>query len=319
MSIKSDMKIIFLGTPEFGAIILEGLAKSVYKPCLVITASDKPVGRKQIITPPAVKLIAEKYNLLVLQPERIENCKLEIENLKPDLIVVAAYGQIIPKEILEIPKYGSINVHPSLLPKYRGASPIQSVILNGEKKTGVTIMQMDERLDHGPILSQRSMVIEPNERAKNLHDKLVYLGKNLLLETISNLQKGLVKPVPQDDKQATFTKTLKREDGKINWKKPADMIEREIRAFDYWPGSFTFWQEFNAPLRLKIFQVKVSKSTKGIDYPAGKTLTLAPNEISVQCGKDLLVIEKLQLEGKAETNSEEFLRGHPNFIGTILK
>ncbi|MFA4998851.1 MAG: methionyl-tRNA formyltransferase [Candidatus Paceibacterota bacterium] len=313
------MKTVFVGTPEFGAIILEGLAKSVYKPVLVITATDKPAGRKQVITPPPVKVLAEKLGIKVLQPEKISDLKSELSLLKPDMIIVAAFGQIIPKEILDIPKYGCLNIHPSLLPKYRGASPIQSVILNGEKVTGVTIILMDEKMDHGQIVSQRSMAIEEKERARALHDKLAELSLNLLLETISNMERGLTKLTPQDHNQATFTKTLSKAEGIINWKKPADMIEREIRAFEYWPGSFTFWTKLSTPLRLKITKAKALKSMKGIDFRTGQVFVVPKGGIGVQCGEDFLVIERLQLEGKEEMGSEEFLRGHPSFIGAVLK
>ncbi len=321
-------KIVFIGTPEFGAIVLEGLCKANLKPALVITAPDKPVGRKQIITPPPIKLIAEKYKISVSQPEKIQDTRYEIQNTKPDLIIVAAYGQIIPKEILEVPKYGCLNVHPSLLPKYRGSSPVQAAILNGDKKTGVTIMLMDEKMDHGPILAQRALEIEEKETAGMLHNGLAELGARLLLETIPRWQKGLVKPQPQDETKTTYTKILTREDGKINWKKPAEVLEREIRAYFPWPGSHTFWGKAGKLVKIKILRTRVLMSGTGseIAYPIGKTLVAPQNEICVQCGKGFsssgggfLIIEKLQVEGKKEMGSEDFLRGHPDFIGTILK
>jgi len=327
---NNKIKIVFMGTPEFGAIILDGLTNGGYKPFLVVTAPDKSVGRKQIktgeVTPPPVKVIAQKYNIPVIQPEILANSKSEILNSKPDLIVVAAYGQILPKEILEIPKYDCLNVHPSLLPKYRGASPIQYAILNGDKKTGVTIILMDEKMDHGPILNQRAILIEEKETAATLHDKLAELGTNLLGETISKWIRGMIKPQPQDDTKATFTKILTREDGKINWKKTAEVLEREIRAYLPWPGSYTFWAKAGKLVQIKILKTRVLKSQGGISYPVGKTLVVPQNELGVQCGKgfsmgvgDFLVIERLQMEGGKEMGSEEFLRGHPDFIGTILK
>jgi methionyl-tRNA formyltransferase len=321
------MKIIFLGTPEFGAIILEKLIGNNYKPVLVITAPDKPAGREQILTPPPVKITAQKYKIPILQPDKILESKSEIQDSKPDLIIVAAYSQILPKEILDIPKKGSLNVHPSLLPKYRGASPIQYAVLNGDKKTGATIILMDEKIDHGPVLNQRILEIEENETATTLYQKLANLGAGLLMETIPKWMQEMIKPHPQDDAQATYTKILTREDGRINWKKTAQDLEREIRAFDYWPGSFTFWQKRDGTMvRIKILKARVLKSGGGITYPIGKTLVAPQNEICIQCrkgflggGGDFLVIERLQMEGKKETDSEEFLRGHPDFIGTILK
>ncbi len=320
------LKIVFMGTPKFGAIILEKLADSWYKPILVVTETDKPVGRKQILTPPPVKVVAEKYEIPVLQPERIENLKLKIENLKPDLGIVAAYGRILPNNILSIPKYGFINVHPSFLPQYRGSSPIQTAILNGERKTGVTIMLVNEKIDRGPILTQRETIIEEDETGETLHDKLVNLGARLLLETIPKWQRGLIKPQSQDENKATYSKVLSREDGKINWKKPAEQIERQIRAFSVWPESFTFWKKTDKLIRIKILKARIKKSIQGIAYPLGKTLVVPQNEIAVQCGGgflgergDFLVIEKLQLEGKKEIAPEEFIRGYPDFIGTILE
>jgi len=267
------MKIIFMGTPEFGAIILEGLCQSEYKPILVITAPDKPAGRKQIITFLPVKIVAQKYNIPVSQPISLKNssCVDFLIEKGPDLIVVAAYGQILPKEILEIPQYGCLNVHPSLLPKYRGSSPIQYTILNGDKETGVTIILMDEKMDHGPILAARELEFSifnyPSEarvgdegeafsdlQFSNLHDKLADLGAKLLIETIPKWLAREIKPKPQDDSKATYTKILKKEDGKIDWKKSAEEIERQIRAFELWPGSFTIWEKIKnkEPLKIKI-------------------------------------------------------------------
>jgi methionyl-tRNA formyltransferase len=255
-----EPKIVFMGTPEFGAIILEGLINGGHKPILVVTASDKPVGRKQILTPPPVKVVGKKYQILVEQPKKIENCKLKIENLKPDLIVVAAYNQILPKNILEIPKYGCLNVHPSLLPKYRGPSPIQDTILNGDKKTGVTIILMDEEADHGPILANSKLQITNSKITyRELLKELANLGANLLIETIPKWIKGKIKPKPQDEKKATYTKILTKEDGKINWRESAENIERKIRAFNVWPGTFTFWKKNGKLLRIKILKGRVYK------------------------------------------------------------
>jgi len=359
---KSKCKIIFIGTSEFGAIILDKLAKNDFKPILVITTPDKPVGRKQVLTPSPVKVMAQKRKIPVEQPDKIRNLKLEIRNLKPDLGIVAAYGNLIPKDILDIPKYGFINVHPSLLPKYRGPSPIQTAILNGDKETGVSIILMDEKMDHGPILAQRELKFSifplgsrwdptgsqrdnfstriplgsygipegqfsnksqtSNSKItyKELHNKLAKLGTELLIKTIPKWIKGEIKPIPQDESKATYTKILKKEDGRLDWRKTAEEIERQIRAFDPWPGSFTFWPVLKDTLiRVKILKAGVFKYPNGKKYPIGKVLVVPQNEIAVQCGKDFLVAEKLQLEGGKIMGSEEFLRGHPDFIGTILK
>ncbi|MDD2696611.1 MAG: methionyl-tRNA formyltransferase [Candidatus Pacebacteria bacterium] len=315
----NKVKIIFIGTPEFGAIVLEELIKGGYPPVLVVTSPDKKVGRKQVVTPPPVKIVAEKNKIPVEQPEKIKDIITKIKNINPDLIIVAAFGQIFPKEILEIPKYGCLNVHPSLLPKYRGPSPTQFTILNGEKKSGVTIMLIDDKIDHGPIVSQKEMEIEEKETAQGLHDKLALLGAKLLSEIIPQWIKKEITAKNQDETRATFTKILKREDGKIDWRKPAEVLEREIRAYFSWPGNYAFWEDRGKTIKIKIIKSRVLKSPEKERYPIGQALIVPQNEIGVQCGKDFLVIEKLQMEGKNEMAAEDFLRGHPNFTGSILK
>ncbi len=327
MEHKTNLKMVFVGTPEFGAIILEKLVENNYKPVLVITSPDKPVGRKQTITPPPTKISAQKHNIPVLQPEILANSKSQITNYKPDLIVVAAYSQIIPKEILDIPPYGCLNIHPSLLSQYRGPSPIQTAILNGDKKTGVTIVLMDEKMDRGPILNQRFLDIEIKETSETLLVKSANLGARLLMETIPKWIKKMIKPVPQDESQATYSRILHKDDGQINWKRTADRLEKEIRAYFPWPGSYTFWKKKSGQsIKIDILKARILKSTETVGYPLGKTLVVPQNEIGVQCGAgpigrtgDFLVIEKMKMEGKKEMTSEDFLMGHPDFIGTILK
>ncbi|MDP3996034.1 MAG: methionyl-tRNA formyltransferase [bacterium] len=281
--LNKEIKIIFLGTPKFGAIVLEGLIKSGHKPFLVITEPDKPVGRKQIITPPPVKVLAEKYNIPVVQPAKISEYAEEIEKLNPSLVIIAAFGQIIPKKILEIPEYGCLNVHPSLLPKYRGPSPIQFAILKGEEKTGVTIMRISEKLDTGPILSQQEIEVSQKETFESLHDKLAEAGTRLLIETIPRLLAGKLPPIPQEEAEATYTKILKKEDGKIDWDKSPKEIERQVRALNPWPGTYTLYNG----KRLKILNAEAA---------GGK-----------------LIIKEVQLEGKKATTFEDFLKGHSDY------
>jgi methionyl-tRNA formyltransferase len=282
--INEKLKIVFVGTPEFGATILEGLCQAKYKPALVVTAPDKPVGRKQTITPPPVKILGERCQIKVRQPEKILNLKSEILNLKPDLVVVAAYGQLIPKEILDTPKYGCLNVHPSLLPKYRGPSPIQAAILNGEQETGVTIMLTEEKMDAGPIVANEKLEMK-NEKLtyQELHDKLADLGAKLLIETIPKWLRGEIKPKPQEESRATYSKILKREDGQIDWRKTPQEIERQIRALTPWPGTYTIYHG----QRLKILKAEVSDNK--------------------------LITKEVQLEGKKPMSFKDFLRGHPDF------
>ena len=288
-----------MGTPEFGAVILEELCRANYKPVLVVTAPNKPVGRKKILTPPPVKVMAENYNIPVLQPQKILDSRFQILDSKPDLIVVAAYGQILPKEILEIPKYGCLNIHPSLLPKYRGPSPIQYAILNGDKKTGLTIILMDEQIDHGPILAQKETVVGPNETLKQLHDRLSILGGDLLIDTIPDWIRGNIKLRSQDDEKSTYTKILTKKDGEIDWKKSPQEIERQIRAFNPWPGAYTFFEK-------KVVKIKNLKKTMERKKNYLKIL-----EARIENNK--LIIERVQPEGKKAMSFKDFLRGHPDF------
>jgi len=303
---KSKIKIVFLGTPEFSAIILEKLVKNSYNPLLVVTAPDKPVGRKQILTPPPAKIIAQKYNLPVLQPANLKNStgihflKL-LKQKAPDLIITAAYGQILPKKILNIPKYGCLNVHPSLLPKYRGPAPIQAAILNGDKKTGVTIILMDEKIDHGKIISSSQFLISNKKITyQELSQKLAELGADLLIKTIPKWINNKIKPRPQNDSKATYTKIIKKEDGKIDWSKPAQEIERKIRAFYPWPGAFTFFKKSNKILRVKILDAIIAKKEN-------------PKKLCLRCGKNYLIIKKLQPESKKPMTGEDFLKGYADF------
>ena len=308
-----------MGTPEFGAIILKGLIENNYKPSLVITVPDRPVGRKQIITPPPVKVVAKENNIPYLQPENLKLITNDIKKENPDLIIVAAYGKIIPKEIIDIPKYKTINVHPSLLPKYRGSAPIQAAILNGDKVTGTTIMLIGEKLDAGPIIAQEEVKLNGNETAQDLHDKLAEISINLLIKIMPKWIKKEIKEKQQDENRASYYKEMKKEDGKIDWSKSAEEIERKIRAFTPWPGSYTFWEKDKKEIRINILKSRLFISPTPKTYSIGKVLVVPQNEIGIQCGKDFLVIEELQIEGKNKTKAEDFIKGHMDFIGTILK
>jgi len=311
------MKIIFIGTPEFGAIVLEKLIGGGYAPVLVVTSPDKKVGRKQIITPPPVKNVAKKNNITVLQPEKIKDTIPQIKSINPDLIIVAASSYIIPKEILDMPKHDSLNVHPSLLPRWRGPSPVQFAILNGDEKTGVTVMRITERVDAGPIVSQKEMNLDGKETYTQLHNKLGELGGKLLTEIIPKWMKGEIETKDQNEKEATYSKILKKEDGRIDWQRPAEEIERQIRSFTPWPGSFTFWQRKDKLIKMEILKARVYNFDPQ-KYEIGKTLVAPQNHLCVQTGKEFLVVERLQMEGKKEMDSEDFIRGFPDFIGTIL-
>lgn len=313
---KPKLKIIFIGTPQFGAIILKKLIEKKFKPVLIITSPDKPVGRKQITTPPPVKIVAEQYKIPVLQSENVSSFKSQVSSLNPDLIIVAGCGQIIPKEILDIPEYGCLNVHPSLLPKYRGCSPVHQAIINGDEETGVSIILMNEKLDRGPILASSKYKISKIITAKELEKKLAELGAELLTETIPQWCERKIKPEPQDESKASYSKNLTTEIGFIDWNKSAQEIERHVRAFCDSPGAFC---KTNQRI-IKIWKVSVNNKTEnGPNGEPGKTYLAPDSKIAVQCGRNYLIIEEIQFEGKRRMKTEEFLKGNINFIGKILK
>ncbi|MFA6513823.1 MAG: methionyl-tRNA formyltransferase [Patescibacteria group bacterium] len=308
MSSQKEVKkirIIFMGTPEFSLPGLRALIKDEsFEIVGVLTQPDKPFGRKQILTPPSVKVLALENNLEIFQPDKI---KTEIENIKslePDLIVVIAYGKIIPQEILDIPTFGCINVHASLLPKYRGAACLNAPILNGDKETGVTIMKMEAGLDTGPILQQSKMELNGQETLGDVHDRLSELGAKELPSTLHDWIAGNIEAQVQDNFQASFVKTLTKEDGQINWEKQAEEIERMIRAFTPWPG---VWTELNGEI-LKIISVehKIAKVNK---VKTGQ-LFLDNGRLLIQCRQNALVILELQLAGKRAMDSSEFINGY---------
>ena len=286
-----EIKTIFIGTSDFAAVILKEIIQSpLFNVLCLISAPDKPVGRKQALTPPPAKQIALKYKLAILQPNNIADCKLQIANFNPHLIITAAYGKIIPQKILDIPKFGSINIHPSLLPKHRGPSPIQTAILKGDKRTGATIMLMDEKMDHGPIIAQKEIEISSKDNSQTLSKKLSLLSAKLLIETTPLYVENKINPYPQDESKATYTEILTRQDGKINWQKNAREIERQIRAFYPWPGSWTIINK----KRLKIITAKTAKKN---------------NTKAIKAKKGWLLPIIVQLEGKKPTNWNDFLRG----------
>lgn len=315
------MRVIFMGTPYFAVSSLETLINSSdFKLIAVVTALDKPVGRKQELTPSPVKALAQKNNILILQPEKVKNEEFaeQIKDLRPDLIVVTAYGKIIPKYILDIPRYGCVNVHASLLPKYRGPAPIQAAILEGEKTTGITIMLMDEKMDTGPIISQREIEIDSKDSLETLQDKLAVLGASLLFETLPRYINGELKPRPQDDSLATYCQMITRDDGKLFWDKTSEEIERQIRAFTPWPGAFTFYH-IQPNKRLKIIKAEISNYVaENNDWEYGK-IVFDSGKLLIKTGNRWLSILELQLEGGRPISPQEFINGYKNMNGVVLK
>ncbi|PIR95198.1 methionyl-tRNA formyltransferase [Candidatus Falkowbacteria bacterium CG10_big_fil_rev_8_21_14_0_10_37_18] len=311
---NKKIRLIFMGTPDFS---LPGLQALINAPHLdivgVFTQPDKPVGRKQIIMAPPVKVLATEHNIAIFQPQKIKTTTDVIKNLTPNIIVVIAYGQIIPPEILAIPKFGCVNVHASLLPRYRGAACLNAPILNGDKETGVTIMQMDAGLDTGPILRQSKIELKGQETLEELHDELSLLGASILVTTLDDFIAKKITAQSQDDSLATYIKTLKKTDGKIDLNKPAQEIERMIRAYNPWPGTHVL--KDNKTIKIIAVANEIIKTQKN---KIGK-IFLHNGQLAIQCGQDALLILKLQLEGGKIMKAEDWLRGNKNAIGLILQ
>ena len=311
------LKIIFMGTAELSCASLEKLADDKnFSVLAVVTQPDKPKGRELKLTPSPVKVLAEQLNLPVRQPLKARDEKFisELRALQPDLMVVVAYGQILPQTLLDVPPHGCLNVHTSLLPKYRGAAPIQWAIADGEPETGVTIMQMDAGLDTGPILSIRRTPILATDDSQILHDRLALLGAELLAETIPDYLAGKILPQPQPATGSTYAAKIKKEDGKIDWQQPAQQIWNRLRAFTPWPGAFTFLQAEPKPQLLKIWKAEVVENS-GL---TGTVLSADKTGIVVGCGLGALRILELQREGGKRLAAEQFLMGFPLPVGGRL-
>lgn len=317
MMIKKDLKIIFWGTAEFALPSLEALLQHGYRIVAVVTNPDEPAGRKQVLTPPPVKVWAEKQGIPVFQPSSLTNYQLPTTHYRPDLFIIAVYGKIIPKEILEIPKHGALNIHPSLLPRWRGPSPIQYAIFEGDHETGVTIIAMDEKMDHGPVLESRKWKVESRITAPKLSRQLSKLAAELLIDTLPRWIGGEIKPQPQDESKATYSKILKKEDGKIDWRKSALEIERMIRAFTPWPGSYTFWQRGQKSIRLEMEAAEVTGEDLKAASPGFVWQTEKPF-FFVQCGKGSIRPLRIRPASKKSLATEEFLHGYKDIIGAEL-
>ncbi|OGH60144.1 MAG: methionyl-tRNA formyltransferase [Candidatus Magasanikbacteria bacterium RIFCSPHIGHO2_01_FULL_33_34] len=301
------MKVVFFGTHQFASVILQSMIDNPkINVSLVITQPDKPVGRKQDLKKSFVKILSENNNIKVEQPENLKNYNLVD---KFDLGITAQYGLLIPEHILNTPTHGTLNVHTSLLPKYRGASPIQSVLINGETETGVTIMKMDKGLDTGPILLQKRLKIKPHDTYTTLSENLAKISSQALSEAIDGYVEGKLKPQIQNNSLATECHELSREDGQIDWNKTSKEIYNLYRGLTPWPGIWTMWQE----KRLKLLEIK--ESDKIID--AGKVI-IEEKHIYIGCSEKSIELLKLQLEGKKPMNVIEFLNGYKSIANEIL-
>jgi methionyl-tRNA formyltransferase len=310
----NKIKIIFAGTAEIAAPLLHSLAgDDRFEVSLVITQADRPAGRKMELTPSPVKKMAGDLSIPIFQPDDINSAESikRIKKESPDSIIVMAYGQILSPEILSIPKQGCLNMHASLLPKYRGASPIQSALLNQEKETGISVMKMAEKMDAGPVFASLQIPIEKDDNAITLSEKLAYLAAHQSRDTIYSAMTDKLTPEKQDEKKATYCAKIKKEDGNINWNESADGIAAKIRAFANWPGTYTF---FNGK-RLKILEAKAgdtnNRTEPGVVSETGDT-------ISIMAGNGVIIPSQLQMEGKNPLNADDFINGNPGFINSKL-
>lgn len=295
-----------MGTPAFSVPILEGLLEAGYQVQAVVTQPDRPVGRKRVITPPPVKVAALKHDLLVLQPEKISGSPemAKIAELAPDLIVTAAFGQFLPEKLLQIPRLGAINVHASLLPKYRGGAPVHYAIMNGEDKTGVTIMEMIKKMDAGAIYNQAEIPITKTDDVGTMFEKLSLLGKELLLDTLPALINGALEKTPQDEAKVTFSPNITREQEAIDWQKTAVQIDNQVRGMRPWPIAFTTYRG----VRFKIWDVTPLAETT--DATPGTIIKKDKHELLVACGQQsVLALKELQPAGKGKQEIQAFLNG----------
>ena len=302
-----------MGTPDFAVPVLEHLIVSEHQVVAVYSQPDRPAGRGRAASSPPVKRVAQEHGLDVHQiPSFKEAGAIEsLAELAPDVIVVAAYGLILPPEVLAIPQFGCVNIHPSLLPRRRGPTPIPAAILAGDDRTGVSIMLMDQGVDSGPVLSQREVEIVPQDTSGSLTTKLSQAGAELLMETLPRWLSKSIAPQPQREEDATYTQLISKTDGEIDWKLPAYQIWRRVRAYNPWPGCYTTWKG----KRLRINDALPMPGDRG---EPGRVLSLDEGEAAVQTGEGILMLLTVQLEGKKQMCADEFLRGQRDFIGSLL-
>jgi methionyl-tRNA formyltransferase len=303
-------RIVFMGTPDFSLPTLQALIDH-HEVIGVVTQPDRPVGRSQTIQQSPVKKLALSQGIPVFQPEKIRRPEAieELKRWSPDVYIVAAFGQILPQAVLDLPPHGSINVHASLLPRWRGAAPIQAAIRAGDAQSGITIMKMDAGLDTGPILSQRAVLLASDETGQSLHDKLSILGAQLLIETLPCYLSGEIQPQPQNNTLATLAPQIKKEQGQIDWTQSADSIERLVRAFTPWPGTYTSWN--GRQLKIHSGEVASGKADPAI-------VARHDGQVAIGTGDGLFLPKQVQLEGKKTVAIDDFVRGHGDFVGAQL-
>lgn len=315
MTTLSQIRTVFLGSPTFALPSLEALVSSGTQIVGVVTQPDKPAGRGHHIAAPPVKIWAEEHGLPVFQPKGLkkEENRAFLPPLAPDLLVVVAYGKILPKEVLDLPKFGAVNVHASLLPKYRGPAPIPAAILAGDEETGVTIMKLDEGMDTGPTLAAERIPIASDDTTGTLLPKLADVGARLLVPTLEQYLSGDLPPTPQDNTQASICSMIAKDDGRIDWSKPAEYIARMVRAYTPWPQAFTHWQG----KRLLIHQAHPREQADSTPVLVGQIIRHG-QDIAVGTGKGFLVLAHIQLEGGKTLSAKDFFLGHQSLLGSTL-
>jgi methionyl-tRNA formyltransferase len=313
------LRTVFMGTSNFASTVLEKLLDANYNIVTVITSHDKPAGRNKELRPSPVKILAGNNKLEIFQPQHLKDEEIEIiKKIKPDFIIVVAYGKILPKEILEIPGFGCLNIHGSLLPLFRGPSPIQNALLNGATETGVSIILMDETVDGGDIIAEKALLIDVQDNFATLSEKMSALASQLLLETLPFWIERKLEPKKQNEDRATFCQLIERSDGKIFWTDFAEEIFNKYRAFYEWPQIFTSWKTTAETLRLKLIKISCLKNNPDMKHKIGQVFEIGEN-IGVQTGRGIIILEQIQLEGKNPLDIKDFINGYPDFINSVLE
>lgn len=308
-----------MGTPRFAETILCDLLESNVSVVAVYTQPDRPSGREQEVIQSPVKKLAESKNIPVEQPPRLDDTAIDtLSSYKPDIVIVAAYGKILPEKMLGIPRFGCVNVHASLLPRWRGASPIQNALLAGDTETGVSIILMDRGMDTGPLLGRTSVPIAPDDTTETLLPKLTKQGSSLLLSILPQWIEKKIEPVPQQEAGATLCQLIERGDGKIIWSDEALAIYNRFRALTPWPGIFTFWKKDGSLLRVKLHRISLQKKSPETKHELGQVFEIG-EKVGIQTSEGVVLVDEIQLEGKDRLAIGDFVRGYPDFVGSILE
>jgi methionyl-tRNA formyltransferase len=311
--------IVFFGTPEFSAIILEALIKKKYSIGAVVTQPDKASGRNKLVLPSPVKEVAGRNAIPVLQPKKINGELVEeLKKYNPEIIIVAAFGKIFPSSLLNSAKYGCLNVHASVLPLYRGASPIQNAILNGDQTTGISLIKMNEGLDTGPVYAKQIIALEADELYQKVSERLAHTAATLLLETLPLIFKGTLTPIPQDEKEATHCQLIEKEDGRLYWNETAREIFNRYRAFSLWPGVYTYWKRKDTLQRLKLLRIRLHEDLQPKEYTLGEVF-LYESGVFIKTALGSIELLEVQLEGKNPLSIRDFTRGSSELIGSVLQ